>query len=139
MKYEKDSLVYLWGRCAGMNACIRSVVRSALCLDVEVYGIKYGYDGMIRGEIQKMDSYNVSNIVQTGGTILKSARSEEFRTKKGREKAFSNLQKHGIGGLVAIGGDGTFTGANLFYDEYNLPVVVCPARLTTIYMALIIP
>ncbi|MEP2510822.1 MAG: 6-phosphofructokinase, partial [Reichenbachiella sp.] len=81
---KKIALFTSGGDAPGMNACIRSVVRSAIYLDLEVYGIKYGYDGMIRGEIQKMESYSVSNIVQTGGTILKSARSEDFRTKEGR-------------------------------------------------------
>ncbi|WP_109830473.1 6-phosphofructokinase [Reichenbachiella versicolor] len=117
------------GDAPGMNACIRSVVRSALHMGLDVYGIKYGYDGMIRGEIFKMDSFSVSMIVQTGGTILKSARSEEFRTKQGRQKAFENLQEHGIEGLVAIGGDGTFTGANIFYEQYGIPVVGCPGTI----------
>lgn len=126
---KKIALFTSGGDAPGMNACIRSVVRSAIYLDLEVYGIKYGYDGMIRGEIQKMESYSVSNIVQTGGTILKSARSEDFRTKEGREKAYKNLKKHGIEGLVAIGGDGTFTGANLFYDEFGIPVVGAPGTI----------
>ncbi|MCV9385728.1 6-phosphofructokinase [Reichenbachiella ulvae] len=117
------------GDSPGMNACIRSVVRSAIYMDIDVYGIKYGYDGMIRGEIEKMGSNSVSNIVQTGGTILKSARSEEFRTKEGRKKAYENLKKHGIEGIVAIGGDGTFTGANLFYDEFGIPVVGAPGTI----------
>ncbi|SMD37055.1 6-phosphofructokinase [Reichenbachiella faecimaris] len=126
---KKIALFTSGGDAPGMNACIRSVVRSAIYLDLEVYGIKYGYDGMIRGEISKMESYSVSNIVQTGGTILKSARSEDFRTKEGREKAYKNLKKHGIEGLVAIGGDGTFTGANLFYDEFGIPVVGAPGTI----------
>ncbi|PIB34790.1 6-phosphofructokinase [Reichenbachiella sp. 5M10] len=117
------------GDSPGMNACIRSVVRSAIYLGLDVYGIKYGYDGMIRGEITKMESHSVSNIVQTGGTILKSARSEEFRTKEGRKKAYENLKKHGIEGIIAIGGDGTFTGANLFYDEYGIPVIGAPGTI----------
>jgi len=117
------------GDSPGMNACIRSVVRSGIYLGLDVYGIKYGYDGMIRGEIKHMESNSVSGIVQTGGTILKSARSEEFRSKEGRKKAYENLQKHGIEGLVAIGGDGTFTGANLFFDEYGIPVVGAPGTI----------
>lgn len=117
------------GDSPGMNACIRSVVRSAIFLDLEVYGIKYGYDGMIRGDIEKMTSQSVSSIVQRGGTFLKSARSDDFRTKEGRKKAFDNLQENGIEGIVAIGGDGTFTGANLFYDEYGIPVVGAPGTI----------
>lgn len=126
---KKIALFTSGGDAPGMNACIRSVVRSGIYLDLEVYAIKYGYDGMIRGEIKKMDSHSVSNIVQTGGTILKSARSDDFRTKEGREQAYKNLKKHGIEGLVAIGGDGTFTGANLFYDEYGIPVVGAPGTI----------
>lgn len=117
------------GDAPGMNACIRAVVRSALYLDLEIYGIMYGYNGMIEGHIKPMQSSNVSNIVQRGGTILKSARSKEFTTKAGRKKAFDQLKKHGIDGLVAIGGDGTFTGANIFYEEFGIPVVGAPGTI----------
>lgn len=96
---------------------------------LEVYGIKRGYTGMIKGDIFKMESYSVSNIVQRGGTMLKSARSEEFRTKEGRTKAFENLQAHGIEGLIAIGGNGTFTGANIFFNEYAIPTVGIPGTI----------
>lgn len=112
-----------------MNACIRSVVRNALYLGIDVYGIKYGYNGMIEGDIYKMKSYSVSNIVQRGGTILKSARSKEFMTKEGRARAFEQLNKRGIEGLVAIGGDGTFTGANIFYEEHGIPIVGAPGTI----------
>ena len=112
-----------------MNACIRSVVRSALFHNLEVYGIKYGYNGMIEGDIYKMKSYSVSNIVQRGGTILKSARSKDFMTKEGRKKAYEQLSSRGIEGLIAIGGDGTFTGANIFYEEYGIPVVGAPGTI----------
>ncbi len=117
------------GDAPGMNACIRSVVRSALYHQIEVYGIKYGYNGMIEGDIYKMKSYSVSNIVQRGGTILKSARSKEFMTKEGRKKAYEQLSSRGIEGLIAIGGDGTFTGANIFYEEYGIPVVGAPGTI----------
>lgn len=117
------------GDAPGMNACVRSVVRNALYLGLDVYGIKYGYNGMIDGDIYKMKSYSVSNIVQRGGTILKSARSKEFMTKEGRKKAYEQLQKRGIEGLIAIGGDGTFTGANIFYEEYGIPVVGAPGTI----------
>jgi 6-phosphofructokinase 1 len=112
-----------------MNACIRSVVRTGLYLGLDVYGIKYGYNGMIDGDIYKMKSYSVSNIVQRGGTILKSARSKDFMTKEGRAKAYEQLKKRGIEGLVAIGGDGTFTGANIFYEEYGIPIVGAPGTI----------
>ncbi len=117
------------GDAPGMNAAIRAVVRSSLFLGLDVYGIKYGYNGMIDGDIYKMKSYSVSNIVQRGGTILKSARSKEFMTKEGRAKAFEQLKKRGIEGLIAIGGDGTFTGANIFYEEHGIPVIGAPGTI----------
>ena len=117
------------GDAPGMNACVRSVVRTGLNLGLNVYGIKYGYNGIITGDIYQMKSYSVSNILQKGGTILKSARSEEFKTKEGRKKAFENLKSKGIEGLVAIGGDGTFTGANIFYEEYGIPIVGAPGTI----------
>lgn len=117
------------GDAPGMNACVRSVVRSGVSLGLNVYGIRYGYNGMINGDIELMKSHSVSNILQRGGTILKSARSEEFRTKEGRKKAYDNLKEKGIEGLVAIGGDGTFTGANMFYEEYGIPTVGAPGTI----------
>lgn len=117
------------GDSPGMNACLRAAVRTALYLGIDVYGIKYGYNGMIQGDIYKMKSYSVSNILQKGGTILKSARSNDFRTKEGRQKAYDQLKKRGIDGLVAIGGDGTLTGANLFYEEFGIPTVGCPGTI----------
>jgi 6-phosphofructokinase 1 len=94
-----------------------------------MYGIYRGYDGMIEGDIVQMKSHSVSNIIQKGGTILKSARSEEFKTKEGRKKAYEQLQKWGIDGLITIGGDGTFTGAKIFYDEYGIPTVGAPGTI----------
>lgn len=117
------------GDAPGMNACIRAVVRGAIYHDLEIYGIRYGYDGMIRGDIYKMDSHSVSNIVQKGGTILKSARSKEFLTPEGRKKAYEQLRKFEIEGLIAIGGDGTFTGAAQFFEEYGLPTVGAPGTI----------
>ncbi|MEZ4904591.1 MAG: 6-phosphofructokinase [Spirosomataceae bacterium] len=117
------------GDAPGMNACIRAVVRSALYYGLEVYGIRRGYNGMIAGDIYQMTSHSVSNIIQRGGTILKSARSKEFMTPEGRKKAYDQIQKHGIQGLIAIGGNGTFTGATLFYDEYGIPTVGAPGTI----------
>ena len=117
------------GDAPGMNACIRAVVRGAIYHEVEIFGIRYGYDGMIRGEIFPMSSHSVSNIVQRGGTILKSARSLEFKTTEGRRKAYDQLMKCGIEGLIAIGGDGTFTGAGIFYNEYGIPTVGAPGTI----------
>ena len=117
------------GDSPGMNACIRAVVRTAIYRGLDVYGIYRGYEGMIEGDIKKLQSHSVSNIVQRGGTMLKSARSAEFRTPEGRKKAYDNLVANGIEGLVAIGGDGTFTGAKLFFEEYGIPTVGCPGTI----------
>ncbi len=117
------------GDAPGMNACIRSVVRTAIYRGLEVYGITYGYDGMIKGNIKRMYSHSVSNIIQRGGTILKSARSEAFRTKEGRQQAYEQLMSHGIEGIIAIGGDGTFTGAKTFYEEFGIPTIGCPGTI----------
>ena len=102
------------GDAPGMNACIRAIVRGAAYHNVEVFGIVRGYNGMIKGDIIPLNSQSVSNIIQRGGTILKSARSKEFMTAEGRKKAYDKLQELGIEGLVAIGGNGTFTGDFLF-------------------------
>ncbi len=117
------------GDAPGMNACIRAVVRSAHYFGLEVYGILKGYDGMIHGNLIEMDDRSVSNIIQRGGTILKSARSEEFRTAEGRKKAYENIKKFGIDGLVGIGGNGTFTGAEIFYNEFQIPCVGAPGTI----------
>lgn len=112
-----------------MNACIRAVVRGGIYHGLEMYGIRRGYNGMISNDIFPLDSRSVSNIVQRGGTILKSARSKEFMTPEGRKKAYENLMSRGIEGLIAIGGNGTFTGAEVFYNEYELPTVGCPGTI----------
>ncbi len=117
------------GDAPGMNACVRSAVRSALAYDLEVVGIRRGYQGMIEGDLVEMDAKSVSNILQKGGTVLKSARSTEFRTVEGRARAAENLRKAGIDGLVAIGGDGTLRGASVFYDEHQVPLVGCPGTI----------
>jgi len=117
------------GDAPGMNACIRSVVRGGLYHGVEIYGIVRGYNGMINGDMFLMDSHSVSSIIQRGGTILKSARSKEFMTPEGRKKAYEQLVSRGIEGIVAIGGDGTFTGAQKFYEEFGLPTVGCPGTI----------
>ncbi|WP_194774167.1 6-phosphofructokinase [Pararhodonellum marinum] len=117
------------GDAPGMNACVRSVVRTSIYHGLEIFGIYYGYDGMIKGNIKKMQSHSVSNIIQRGGTILKSARSMEFMTKEGRQKAYDQLKSLGIEGVVAIGGDGTFTGAKVFSEEFGLPIIGCPGTI----------
>jgi 6-phosphofructokinase 1 len=117
------------GDSPGMNAAIRAVVRTGLYYDLKVTGIYRGYDGMISGDFHLMDRKSVANIIQRGGTILKTARSEEFRTAEGRKKAYEQLKKHNVDAIVAIGGDGTFTGANIFYDEYKVPVIGLPGTI----------
>lgn len=117
------------GDAPGMNPCIRAAVRAGLYHGLEVFGIYRGYDGIIAGNFIPMNGQSVSNIIQKGGTILKSARSEEFRTKEGRKKAYEQLKKHEIEGLVAIGGNGTFTGAKLFYEEFGFPIIGCPGTI----------
>jgi 6-phosphofructokinase 1 len=117
------------GDAPGMNAAIRATIRAAIYYNKEVYGIMRGYEGMIDNEIVKLGARSVSNILQRGGTILKTARSEMFRTKEGREKAFQHLKKTGIDSLVAIGGDGTFTGLHKFYEEFNIPSICIPGTI----------
>lgn len=117
------------GDAPGMNAAIRAVVRACTFYKKEAYGIMRGYEGMIEGDFVKLGARSVGNIIQRGGTILKSARSAEFRTPEGRKKAFDNLQEEGIQALVAIGGDGTFTGLNKFYQEYQVPAICIPGTI----------
>ncbi|MDX2301540.1 MAG: 6-phosphofructokinase [Microscillaceae bacterium] len=117
------------GDAPGMNACIRAVVRTAIYYNIDIYGIKRGYDGMIKGNIYPLNSHSVSNIIQRGGTILKSARSKEFMTFEGRKKAYQQLKNFDIDGLVAIGGNGTFTGAKIFFEEFGIPTVGCPGTI----------
>ena len=117
------------GDAPGMNACIRAVVRTAIFSEVQIYGIRRGYNGMIRGDVFPMHSRSVSNILQRGGTILKSARSMEFQTPEGRRKAYENLAMHGIEGMIAIGGNGTFTGAKIFCEEYGIPTIGVPGTI----------
>lgn len=117
------------GDSPGMNACIRAVVRTAIYNNVKVVGIYRGYEGMIEGEFQEFDASSVSNIIQRGGTVLKSSRSERFRTKEGRVEAVKKLREFGIEGLIAIGGDGTYTGAKVFSEEHHIPVIGIPGTI----------
>jgi len=126
---KKIALMTSGGDAPGMNAAIRAVVRTALHHKLEIFGIRRGYQGMIDGDIFEMETTSVSNIMQRGGTVLKTARSKEFLLPEGRRKAFEQLQKHGIEGLVLIGGDGTFKGANVFFNEFSLPAVGIPGTI----------
>ncbi len=112
-----------------MNACIRAVVRTGIYHELEVFGITRGYAGMIDDDIHQMDSRSVANIIQRGGTILKTARCKEFMTPDGRKKAYENLKKHGINGLIIIGGDGSFKGAQIFSNEFDIPCIGIPGTI----------
>ncbi len=117
------------GDAPGMNAAIRAVVRTATYHDLHIYGIKRGYEGMIKGQISRLETKDVGNIIHRGGTILKTARSKEFHTKKGRKQAYEALVAHDIDACVAIGGNGTFTGASVFNKEYDIPFVGIPGTI----------
>ena len=128
-KISKIGVFTSGGDAPGMNAAIRAVVRTAIFYKKEVFGIMQGYDGMIDGDIVKLGARSVGNIIQRGGTILKSARSQEFRTKEGRKKAYDNLKKNDIDALVAIGGDGTFAGLHVFFEEFGIPSICIPGTI----------
>ncbi|WP_133638690.1 6-phosphofructokinase [Sphingobacterium paludis] len=117
------------GDSPGMNAAIRAAVRTAIYNGKKVTGIYHGYQGMIDNNMFEMDSPSVSAIIQMGGTVLKTARCMEFKTKEGRAKAYENVKAAGIDALVAIGGDGTFTGAEIFSREYDIPVMCIPGTI----------
>ncbi|MER3318234.1 MAG: 6-phosphofructokinase [Allomuricauda sp.] len=117
------------GDSPGMNAAIRSVVRTCAYLKIECVGIYRGYQGMIEGDFKTLDARSVNNIINKGGTILKSARCDDFRTKEGRKKAYDQLTKEGIDAFVVIGGNGSFTGALLFTEEYDFPVIGIPGTI----------
>ena len=117
------------GDAPGMNAAIRAVTRSAIYNGLKVYGIYRGYKGLVTDEIQEFKTQNVSNIIQMGGTILKTARCKEFTTPEGRAQAYENMKKHGIDALVVIGGDGSLTGARIFAQEYDIPCSGWPGTI----------
>ncbi len=131
MQYELKCIGVLTsgGDAPGMNAAVRAVTRAAIYNGIKVKAIYRGYKGLITGEIQEFQTQNVSNIIKQGGTILKSARCAEFKTKEGRAWAYETIQREGIDALVVIGGDGTFTGARIFAQEYNLPIVGIPGTI----------
>lgn len=129
IKVTKIGVLTSGGDSPGMNAAIRAVVRTGLYHGMEVFGIYRGYNGMLEDDIQQMDSRSVANIIQRGGTILKTARSKDFYTEEGRKRAFANLEKRGINGLVVIGGDGSFTGAHKLSLEHNIACVGLPGTI----------
>ena len=117
------------GDAPGMNAAIRAVTRSALYNGLKVFGIYRGYKGLVTDEIVEFKSQNVSNIIQMGGTILKTARCKEFKTAEGRAQAYENMKKHGIDALVVIGGDGSLTGARILAQEFDIPCIGLPGTI----------
>ena len=117
------------GDAPGMSAAIRAVTRSAIYNGLKVFGIYRGYKGLVTDEIVEFKSQNVSNIIQMGGTILKTARCMEFKTAEGRAQAYENMKKHGIDALVVIGGDGSLTGARILAQEYDIPCIGLPGTI----------
>lgn len=128
-KIKKIGVLTSGGDSPGMNAAIRSVVRTCAYHNIECVGIYRGYQGMIEGDFKEMGPRSVNNIVNKGGTILKSARSKEFMTPEGRKKAHNNLVEAGVDALVVIGGDGSFTGAEVFNKEFGHPVMGIPGTI----------
>ncbi|MFD2909112.1 6-phosphofructokinase [Flavobacterium ardleyense] len=128
-KIKKIGVLTSGGDAPGMNAAIRSVVRTCAYHKIECVGIYRGYQGMIEGDFKEMGPRSVNNIINKGGTILKSARSSEFRTDEGQQKAYDNLVAGGIDALVVIGGDGSFSGAQFFSNSFNFPVMGIPGTI----------
>ncbi len=128
-KIKKIAVFTSGGDAPGMNACIRAVVRTGIHLGFEIAGIKQGYQGMIDNNIIEMHHHSVSNIMHLGGTVLKTARCLEFKTEEGMQIAYDNLKKNNIDALVAIGGDGTFTGAERFSTKFDIPIICIPGTI----------
>ena len=126
---KKIGVLTSGGDAPGMNAAIRSVARTCAYHKIECVGIYRGYEGMIDGDFKVLDARSVNHIINKGGTFLKSARSDRFRTKEGRKEAYNQLKKHNIDALVLIGGDGTFTGGMVFNEEFNFPVIGIPGTI----------
>ncbi len=128
-KINKIAVLTSGGDAPGMNAAIRAVVRTCSFYNLECVGVYRGYQGLIEGDFKAMNARSVHHIIQKGGTILKSARSDEFRTFEGRKKAHQNLINQNIDALIVIGGDGSFTGGMIFLEEFNFPVIGMPGTI----------
>lgn len=128
-KIKKIAVLTSGGDSPGMNAAIRAVVRTCVYHELECIGVYRGFQGLIEGDFKEMGARSVNNIINKGGTILKSARSKDFLQKEGREKAYKNLQESGIGGLVIIGGNGSFAGGLAFNKEFDFPVIGIPGTI----------
>ncbi|MEE4213493.1 MAG: 6-phosphofructokinase [Bacteroidales bacterium] len=128
-KISKIAVLTSGGDAPGMNAAIRAVTRTAIHNKLEVIGIKEGYSGMIEKLFTPLWSHDVSDIIQRGGTILKTARCMEFKTEEGRQIAYNNMKEIGVNGIIVIGGDGTFTGARIFNEEFDIPMIGIPGTI----------
>ena len=126
---KKIAFLTSGGDAPGMNAIIRAVTRSCVYNNIIPVGVYRGFDGLINGDFKEMNARSVKGIINKGGTILKTARSAGFKTVEGRKKAYDNLLKNNIDGLIIIGGDGTFTGGLVFYNEFKIPVIGIPATI----------
>jgi len=129
MDIKKIGVFTSGGDAPGMNAALRAVVRAARYHQVEVVGIYRGFEGLIEGDFVSLNERSVARIINRGGTIIKSARSKEFRTEEGRKQAYENLKANDIDALIGIGGDGTFTGLHVFQNEFNYPVIGVPGTI----------
>lgn len=129
MSIKRIAVFTSGGDAPGMNAAVRAVVRTGSYYDLHTYGVMNGYEGLIDGKIKRLEKGDVGNIMHRGGTILKTARSERFRTKEGRKSAYDSLMANDIDALIAIGGNGTFTGAKIFTEEFNFPIVGVPGTI----------
>lgn len=129
MQINSIGILTSGGDAPGMNAAIRAVTRAGIYAGFKVFGIYRGYKGLITDEIEEFSTQNVSNIIQRGGTILKTARCKEFTTPEGRQCAYDVLKRRGIDALVVIGGDGSLTGARIFANEFSFPIVGLPGTI----------
>lgn len=129
MKIQKIAVLTSGGDAPGMNAAIRAVVRASVYHQLECVGVYRGFEGLIDGDFKELDARSVKNLINKGGTFLKSARSPQFRTLEGRKTAYNNLKKENVDALVVIGGDGSFAGSSIFGDEFNFPVVGIPGTI----------
>lgn len=129
LKVQNIAVLTSGGDSSGMNACIRAVTRAAIYHNIEVYGVIDGYNGLLKDDFKSLEYHDVSNILQTGGTILGTARCSEFHDPKMRQQGFENLKRRGINALVVIGGDGSFKGANIFSEEFDFPVIGIPGTI----------
>lgn len=128
-KIKKIGVLTSGGDAPGMNAAIRAVVRASIYYGKQPVGIYRGFDGLVEADFEMLNARSVSNIIQRGGTMLKSSRSKAFQTPEGRKRAYNNIKKHGIDALVTIGGNGTFTGAWTFYKEFGIPFIGIPGTI----------